>query len=60
MNTSKAERIYRVVMLIIITALISSIITALILNEKFASSSSLKSIAEGDGVTRNRNKACQY
>ena len=51
METSKAERIYRVVMLIIITALISSIITAVVVNERITSSSSIKNIAEGDGTT---------
>ena len=51
MKTSKAERIYRVVMLVIITALISSIITAVVVNERIASSSSLQSIAGGDGTT---------
>ena len=51
MKTSKAERIYRVVMLIIITALISSIITAVVVNERITSSSSIKNIAEGDGTT---------
>ena len=51
MKTSKAEGIYRVVMLIIITALISSIITAVVVNERITSSSSIKNIAEGDGTT---------
>ena len=51
MKTSRAERIYRVVMLIIITALISSIITAVVVNERITSSSSIKNIAEGDGTT---------
>ena len=51
MKTGRAERIYRVVMLMIITALLSSIITAIVVNEKIASSSSLKNIAGGDGTT---------
>ena len=51
MNTGKGQRVYRIAMLIIITALISSIITAVIVSEKITSSSSVKSIAEGDGTT---------
>ena len=51
MDTSKGQKIYRVVMLIIITALISSLVTAIVVNEKITSSSSIKSIAGGDGTT---------
>lgn len=51
MNTGKGQKVYRIAMLIIITALISSIITAVIVSEKITSSSSVKSIAEGDGTT---------
>ena len=51
MNTSKGQKIYNVIMLIVITALISSIVTAIVVSEKITSSSSLKSIAEGDGTT---------
>ena len=51
MNSEKGQKIYRIAMLIIITALVSSIITAIVVNEKIVSSSSVKSIAEGDGVT---------
>ena len=38
-------------MIIIITALLSSLITTIIVNEKITSSSSVKTIAEGDGTT---------
>lgn len=51
MNSEKAQKIYRVVMLIIITALISSLVTMIIVNEKFTSSTSIKNIASGDGTT---------
>ena len=51
MDTNKGQKFYRIAMLIIITALISSIITAVIVSEKITSSSSVKSIAEGDGTT---------
>ena len=51
MNTEKAQRVYKIIMLIVITALISSLVTAIYVNEKFTSSTSLKNIAEGDGTT---------
>lgn len=51
MNSEKAQRIYRVIMLIIITALVSSLITAVVLTEKITSSTSIKTIAGGDGTT---------
>ena len=51
MNTDKAQRVYKIIMLIVITALISSLVTAIYVNEKFTSSTSLKNIAEGDGTT---------
>ena len=51
MNSEKAQRIYRIVMLIIITALVSSLITAVVVTEKLTSSSSIESIVNGDGTT---------
>lgn len=51
MNSEKAQKIYKVIMLIIITALISSLITAVVVTEQLTSSSSIKSIAERDGTT---------
>ena len=51
MESGRGQKIYRIVMLIIITALISSIITAVVVNERITSSSSIKNIAEGDGTT---------
>ena len=47
----KAEKVYRVAMLIILTALISSLVTAIVVRERLASTSSLEHIASGDGVT---------
>ena len=49
--SSKAQKIYKIVMLIIITALISSLVTLIVVNEKFISSTSLSHIAGGDGTT---------
>ena len=51
MKTEKGQRIYRTVMLIIITALLASLITAIIMNERFASKLSIGNIASGDGTT---------
>ena len=51
MNSEKAQRIYRIVMLIIITALVSSLITAVVVTEKLTSSSSIESIVNGGGTT---------
>ena len=51
MKTEKGQRIYRTVMLIIITALLASLITAIIMNERFASSLNIGNIASGDGTT---------
>lgn len=51
METSKGQKIYRVIMLIVITALLSSLITAIVVNERLTSSSSIDSIASGDGTT---------
>ena len=51
MNTDKAQRVYKIIMLIVITALISSLVTAIYVNEKFTSSTSLKNIAGGNGTT---------
>ena len=48
---SKAQKIYKIVMLIIITALISSLVTIIVVNEKFASAINIKNIASGDGTT---------
>ena len=48
---SKGQKIYKIAMIIIITALLSSLITTIIVNEKITSSSSVKTIAEGDGTT---------
>lgn len=51
MKTEKGQRIYRTVMLIIITALLASLITAIIMNERFASNLNIGNIASGDGTT---------
>ena len=51
MEKSKGQKIYRIVMTIIITALLSSLITTIIVSEKITSSSSVSSIASGDGTT---------
>lgn len=51
MNSEKAQKVYRIVMLIIITALVSSLITAIVVTEKLTSSSSIESIVKGDGTT---------
>ena len=51
MNSEKAQKIYKIIMLVIITALLSSLLTAIYVNEKFISSTSLKSIAGGNGTT---------
>lgn len=51
MENNKGQKIYRIAMLIIITALISSLITAIIVREKITSTSSINSIASGDGTT---------
>lgn len=51
MNNGKAQKIYRVIMLIIITSLLSSLITVIIVGEKFNATLNLKSIASGDGTT---------
>ncbi len=48
---NKGQKIYQIVMLVIITALISSLVTVIIVNERLTSSSSIEKIAEGDGVT---------
>ena len=48
---SKGQKIYKIAMIIIITALLSSLITTIIVSEKLTSSSSVKTIAEGDGTT---------
>ena len=48
---SKAQKIYKILMLIIITALISSLVTIIVVNEKFASAINIKNIASGDGTT---------
>lgn len=51
MNSEKAQRIYRIIMLIVITALVSSLITAVVVTERITSSTSIESIANGDGIT---------
>lgn len=51
MKDNKSQKIYKVVMLIVITALISSLLTAIIIREKIVSSSSVDSIVAGDGTT---------
>ena len=51
METSRGQKIYKIVMLIIITALLSSLITTLIVTERLTSASSISSIAGGDGTT---------
>ena len=51
MNNGKFQKMYRVIMLIIITALLSSLITTIIIGEKFNTSLNLKNIASGDGTT---------
>lgn len=48
---SKAQKIYKILMLIIITALITSLVTIIVVNEKFASAINIKNIASGDGTT---------
>ncbi len=51
MNSEKAQKIYRIVMIIIITALLSSLITLIVVNERFASTLNIGNIASGDGTT---------
>lgn len=51
MNSGKSQKIYKVVMLVVITALISSLVTAILIKEKFSSSMDIGDIASGDGVT---------
>ena len=51
MESGRGQKIYRVVMLVIITALISSLVTAIIVKEKITSSSSVDSIAAAGGTT---------
>ena len=51
MNSEKAQKVYRIIMLIIITALVSSLITAVVVTERLTSSTSIESIANGDGTT---------
>ena len=51
MNSEKAQRIYRIIMLIVITVLVSSLITAVVVTERITSSTSIESIANGDGIT---------
>ena len=48
---SKGQKIYKAVMLVIVTALISSLVTIIVVSERFASSTSVDKIAEGDGIT---------
>ena len=51
MEKGRGQKIYRIVMLIIITALLSSLITTIIVSERFTSLTSITSIASGDGTT---------
>ena len=51
MNSEKAQKIYRIVMTIIITALLSSLITLILVNEKFGATINVENIASGDGTT---------
>ena len=51
MNSEKAQKIYRIVMIIVITALLSSLITLIVVNERFASTLNIGNIASGDGTT---------
>ena len=51
MNSEKGQKIYRVIMLIVITALVSSLLTAVVVTERITSKSSVEKIAEGDGTT---------
>lgn len=51
MNSEKNQKIYRVIMLIVITALVSSLLTAVVVTERITSKSSVEKIAEGDGTT---------
>ena len=51
MKNEKFQKIYRVIMLIIITALVSSLITIILVNEKFMALTNITNIASGDGTT---------
>ena len=51
MGTGKAQKIYRIVMLIIIVALLSSLLTAVVVTETLTSKTSIEKIAQGDGIT---------
>ena len=51
MNSEKSQKIYRIIMLIVITALVSSLLTAVVVTERITSKSSVEKIAEGDGTT---------
>ncbi len=48
---SKGQRIYKIVMLVIITALLSSLITTIFIKEKYISSSSIESIVQNGGTS---------
>ena len=51
MEETKGQRIYKIIMLIIITALLSSLITTIFIKETIMSSSSLESIRKNGGTT---------
>lgn len=51
MEETKGQRIYKIIMLITITALLSSLITTIFIKETIISSSSLESIRENGGTT---------
>lgn len=49
--SEKSEKIYKVIMLVVITALVSSLLTAVVVTERITAKSSVEKIAEGDGTT---------
>lgn len=51
MEESKGQRIYKVIMLVIITALLSSLITTIVIREKIESSTSIDAIVRNGGTT---------
>lgn len=51
MNINKGQKIYQVIMLIIIVALTSSLITTIVISKKVLPSMDIEKIAEQDGIT---------
>ena len=51
MNINKGQKIYQVIMLIIIVALTSSLITTIVISKKVLPSMNIEKIAEQDGIT---------